>query len=117
MIVLRDFIFLNKNMLNNYLSTIEGYLAEEFDYTESEKGQKDDKIGNSSIVAGNASSDTSRESKTKRVLTPHAQFQRLYEVLENQGQIKHLDLFDDDYWADIQKGEILEIQSKIRIPS
>jgi hypothetical protein len=117
MIVLRDFIFLNTNMLNNYLSTIEGYSAEEFDYTESEKGQKGGRLGYSPIVEGNASSETSLETKGKRVLTPPAQFQKLYETLEKQEQIKHLDLFDDEYWADIQKGEILEIQAKVRIPT
>lgn len=117
MIVLRDFIFLNTNMLNNYLSTIEGYSAEEFDYTESEKGQKGGKLGYSPIVEGNASSETSRETKGKRVLTPPAQFQKFYETLEKQAQIKHLDLFDEEYWVDIQKGEILEIQAKVRIPA
>jgi len=117
MIVLRDFIFLNTNMLNNYLSTIEGYSAKEFDYTESEKGQKGGKLGYAPIVEGNASSETSRETKGKRVLTSPAQFQKLYETLEKQEQIKHLDLFDDDYWADIQKDEILEIQAKVRIPA
>lgn len=117
MIVLRDFIFLNTNMLNNYLSTIEGYSAEEFDYTESEKGQKGGKLGYSPIVEGNASQETTRETKSKRVLTHPAQFQKLYEALEKQEQIKHIDLFDDKYWADIQKGEILEIQAKVRIPA
>jgi hypothetical protein len=117
MIILRDFIFLNTNMLNNYLSTIEGYLADEFEYTESEKGQKGGKLGYSPIVEGNASSETSRETTSKRVLTPPSQFQKLYEVLEKQEQIKHLDLLDDEYWANIQKGEILEIQAKVRIPT
>jgi hypothetical protein len=117
MIILRDFIFLNTNMLNNYLSTIEGYFADELDYSESEKGQKGGKLGYSPIVEGNASSETARETKSKRVLTPSSQFQKLYEILEKQEQIKHLDLLDDDYWANIQKGEILEVQATIRIPA
>jgi hypothetical protein len=117
MIILRDFIFLNTNMLNNYLSTIDGYFADELVYTESEKGQKSGKLGYAPIVEGNASSETSWETKSKRVLTPSSQFQKLYEVLEKQEQIRHLDLFDDGYWANIQKGEILEIQARVRLPA
>lgn len=117
MITFRDFLYLNTNMLNNYLSTIEGYSLEEFDIVESETGKKGGKLGYSPIVEGNASKETLRETKSKRVITLPAQFQKLFETLENLGQLKHIDLLDDMLWADIQKGEILEIQSKIRIPS
>jgi len=37
--------------------------------------------------------------------------------LGNLKQIKHLDLFDNEYWNGIQKGEILAIEAKIRIPA
>lgn len=116
MIILRDFIFLNTNMLNNYLSTIEGYLADEIDFTEFEKGTKGGKLGYAPIIEGNASSETSQETKSKRVITIPAQFQKLYEILEKQNELKHIELLDDELWDTIEKGEILEIQAKIRIP-
>ncbi len=116
MVTLRDFLFLNTNMLSNYLATIDGYLEQEFDVSETEKGEKSGKVG-IYAVEGNLSSETARETKARRTLTPPAQFQRLYEALETQQQIKYMGLFDEQYWNEIRKGDILEVEANIRTPS
>lgn len=116
MITLRDFLYLNSKMLENYLSSVEGFLEDEIDHTETEKIQKGGKA-DAKVVSGNITSETSTESKSKRVLTEPAKFQRLYEALENIQQLKYLDLFDDKLWSEINRGDILEVQAKMQIPS
>ena len=116
MITLRDFLYLNTSMLSNYIATIDGYVEEELDVSELEKGEKRAKAG-IYAVEGNISSETSRETKAKRTLTPPAQFQRLYDVLEEKEQIKYVGLFDDKFWSEISKGDILEIEASIKVPT
>lgn len=45
MVMLRDFLYLNTNMLSNYLATIDGYLEQEFDVSETEKAKKAARLG------------------------------------------------------------------------
>lgn len=115
MVMLRDFLYLNTNMLSNCLATIDGYLEQEFDVSETEKGEKSGKVG-IYAVEGNLSSETAKETKARRTLTPPAQFQKLYEALDSQEEIKHLGLFDEQYWNEIGKGDILEVEANIRTP-
>ncbi|MBM3181455.1 MAG: hypothetical protein FJZ86_14025 [Chloroflexi bacterium] len=63
------------------------------------------------------SSETAKETKAKRTLTPPAQFQKLYEVLDSQEEIKHLGLFDEQFWNEIKKGDILEVEANMRTSS
>jgi hypothetical protein len=103
-------------MLANYIATIDGYLEEEIDVSETEKGEKRGKAG-VYAVEGSISSETARETKAKRTLTPPAQFQKLYDVLEKQEQIKHLGLFDNQFWNEIGKGDMLEVEANIKVPT
>lgn len=115
MFTLRDFMYLDTNMLTNYLATVVGYVEDEIDHSESSQGHKGANLA-SPLLGGVASTDNSSESKSKRVLTPPAQFQKLYAILENSQQIKHIELMDNDYWNTIQRGDMLEVQAKIEIP-
>lgn len=116
MIVLRDFLYLNSKMLTNYLSSIDGYLEDEINHMETEKFHKGGKAG-AKIIEGNVSSEVSTETSSKRVMTEPAKFQRLYESLEHIQQLKYLDLFDAEYWKEIKRGDILEIQATLQIPT
>jgi hypothetical protein len=44
-----------------------------------------------------------------------AKFQRLYELIEKE-HLRYLDIFDESIWSQIQRGDLLEIQAKIRTP-
>jgi len=80
------------------------------------KGGKGGKVGIHAIE-GNLSKETVRETKAKRTLTPPAQFQKLYESIESESGKKFLGLFDENYWNEINKGDILEIEADIQTPS
>src|SRR3990172_9302668 len=108
MIILRDFLFLNTNMLRNYLSSAEGYIESEQSQIETESVTKGGKA-DVKILEGSISTESSRETASKRTLTEAAQFQKLFDILENHDQIKHLDVFENEYWSTIQRDDVLEI--------
>jgi hypothetical protein len=114
--VLRDFLFLDTDVLNDYLSMLEGYVTEE-PIEQTEKEQKDaggkfdlKAIGGEGKVSG------SKETKKKLAITDAARFQNLYELLEEQSAIQVLDAFDVDIWTQLRKGEMLEVDANIRLP-
>jgi hypothetical protein len=116
MLVLRDFLFLDTNRLENYLSTLEGYVEEEIDHSKLEKEAKRAKA-DAKILGGDIASERATELKSRRRTTPSSQFQRLYDLLQELDQLQHLDAFDNNIWETVERGEILEIQARLRLPS
>lgn len=114
--ILRNFLFLDIATVADYLSVLEGSIVEgAIDQTEVEKRAKGGKAGYK-IVEGSAASETSMETKQKRIVTDAAQFQSLYELLEDQELIQFLDAFDAGIWNQLRRGELLEVQASIRLP-
>jgi hypothetical protein len=115
-IILRDFLFLDTQVLTDYLAALEGYVNEGT-IEETEKEQKD--AGGKfdlKAVGGEGKVSGSKETKRKLAITDAAQFQTLYEILEEQEALMFLDAFDVSIWNQIKRGEILEIQANIRLP-
>ncbi len=115
--ILRNFLYLDTEALADYLSAIEGYIVEgEIEQKETEtKGIKGE-AGFQTIVKAGGGLETVRETKQKVAITDAAKFQKLYEILENDGDNKYLDLFDFDTWKEIRRGQMLEIEAKINFP-
>lgn len=114
--ILRDFLFLDTDRLSNYLSVLEGYVEEEIEETETEKKQIDGKLSVHFAETGGLSEQT-KETKRKFSVTIAGQFQKLYELLDDQDSLKYLDLFDMGFWEKLERGEVVEIQANIRIPT
>ncbi len=67
------------------------------------------------IVGADVSREKEKQVTSKRGFTKESRFQNLYEKLEKENQIKDVDLFDEEFWGNIQKGDVLEIQAKINL--
>ncbi|MGG3884046.1 DUF6414 family protein [Brevibacillus panacihumi] len=114
--ILRNFLYIDTNMLNDFLSTIDGYLEEGTrDQTELEKSQKSGKA-NAKVIEGNLQFDSSTEIKQKLSRTEASKFQKLYAYLQDNGMSQFLDAFDEEIWKQIRRGEILEVPAKTRLP-
>jgi len=113
--MLRDFLFLNTEILTSYLSQLEGYAEVSVDETTTEQKKK----GASSKImgiGGEISGDKTTSTKRNLAVTDEAKFQKLYDMLEKRKEIQFLDAFDDEIWQQIRRGEILEIPAKLRTP-
>lgn len=114
--ILRNFLYIDTYMLNDFLSTIDGYLEEgTIDQTELEKSQKSGKA-NVKVIEGNLLSETSTEIKQKLSRTEASKFQKLYDYLQDNSMSQFLDAFDEEIWKQIRRGAILEVPAKTNLP-
>lgn len=102
-------------MLHDYLATLDGYVEEEIDHSESSRTEKTG--GVSKVLQGSITSEQSTESSSKRRLTEPAKFERLYRILKDLEQIQYLEAFDQEIWDSIKRGEILEVQASLSVPT
>jgi hypothetical protein len=116
MVILRNFLFLDNKMLDDYLATLEGYTAEgSISQTEFKKSGKSGK-GGYKFIEGGLSSEKGTETKKTLAVTEAAKFQRFYENIEESNGFTFLDLFDDELWGNLQRGELVEVEVTIRLP-
>jgi hypothetical protein len=116
-VTLRNFLYLDTETVSNYLSTLEGYVETVVDETESKEGRIGAEGGLPPIKgSGQSSKSTSRNRKL--AVTEEALFQRLYELLdEHTGEgIPYLTTSGEDTWSRLGRGNIVEIQARIRLP-
>lgn len=113
--ILRNFLYLDSGMLNDFLSTIDGYIEEgSIDQTELEKRNKSGKAA-FKVAEGNLQSETSTETKQKIVRTDASKFQRLYDYLQEEDICQFLDAFDGEIWNQIKRGELIEVPAKMEL--
>jgi len=114
--ILRNFLYLDTGTLSDYLSTLDGYIEQEVDETETEASQKGGKL-TVKVAEGSGASEKSTETRRKLAVTDAARFQRLYELLEDANAVQYLEAFDLEIWQQLQRDEVLEIQANLRIPN
>ena len=113
---LRSFVFLDTDVVDEYLSGLEGAVVEgPIDQTETEKKGKSGGIGYRGVGL-TASGEKSFETTQRLSLTGSAKFQRLYTLLDERGEIQYLEGFDEAIWDQLKRGEALEVQATIRVP-
>lgn len=117
---LRSFVYLNDDVVSDYLAQLEGAILEgPYTETDTSTGAKE---GGGKLrlhvadVGGQMS--RSQSSETLRTLreTPAARFARLHDTLEGEQMIQHLDGFDLEIYDQIEIGEIVEIRGIGRLP-
>jgi hypothetical protein len=114
---LRNFQYLDIDTLEDYLATLEGYVSEgPIDKKEIENKELSGNAGYEKFIEGGVTSGKTKEIKQTFAVTSAAKFQKLYEILEKQEEFKFLDLFDKETWNQICRGDLLEIEAKLRLP-
>lgn len=114
--VLREFLYLDSQIVIDYLSALDGY--------DTEGAIEETKIGKTGfggsvgggLAKAEANRDSTIETRRKLAITDPARFQKLYDMLHGSGEIQQLDAFDDAIWQQLRRGEVVEIESLIRLP-
>jgi hypothetical protein len=118
--VLRNFRYLNSNLVDSYLAQFEGeFLADDYhrkDTVSDDKGIgldiKTPFIGGSGKAGGSSSSEfefTLRD-------TPEIKFNRLHEVLEREKLIQPLNGLDQKIYDQIEPDELVQVRGKAHLP-
>jgi len=109
---LRSFLYINPVLLDDYISAIDGFIYEEETLTSSKtKAINGGLEGNIHFAKGKGDySNTNTEEAQKQVkITNSAKFDKIYNYLEEQGNLKYYEYMDDTQWDEIKRNDFLEI--------
>jgi len=116
--ILRKFLFLDTDTLEDYLATVDGFVSgNSIEQKETEKKDFKGGAGYHGIVEAGGAIEKQKEVKQTLAITDAAKFQKLYEILEKENAFAILDLFDQEYWEKISRGDLLEIEGQIQLPN
>jgi hypothetical protein len=118
--ILRSFLYLDENIVDDYLAQFEGGILEgpystKDTTTGSREGGGGLKFGPAEGSGKGAYSSYSETTQTIRE-TPVTKFTRLYNLLEEDDAIQPLNGFDLDVYKQIQLGEIIEVRGEAKLP-
>jgi hypothetical protein len=125
--VLREYAYFDRRKVEDFLSTLEDGLSNQYSELKSEEGgSTKPKFAAKANVAliGEVEASIDRDSGRKiisreelRTSTDASLFQRLYEHLGREKMIRYLDCIDEDTWGEIECKEILEIKGEAELPA
>jgi hypothetical protein len=114
--MLRQFLYRDDDLIADFLSQVEGGTFDEEHQRSVRTGDRavtgELGIGGTKIGGKRGSGDQAESERTVR-LTPAALFGRLYDALDNVGEIQWLESLDDDIWRQLKRGEIVEVEAVI----
>lgn len=105
--ILRNFLFLDNQSLNDYLAALEGYVP---------SGQAEQTISGTERVDGDATIENKTEKRQGIVISDAAKFQQLYKILEREQEIAYIDAADASTASSLRRNQIIELQGTIELP-
>jgi hypothetical protein len=118
--LLRNFLYLDERLTTMYLAQLEGgvYDEEEQSHTDARQrsGGASAKLGGAGAQFGRGHTGESTTTRTVRQ-TPEAAYRRLEKLLEEEDAVQWLEAFDDAIWQDLKRGELVAVESDIKVPS
>lgn len=115
--VLREFKYFDRQIIVDFLSSIEGGLARESKASYLQKSaQLGGKVGFPGVEIGGEKGHKEISVEESKTMEDAALFKRLYEALTDQKMISKIDWSKEGFWHDIKQGRILEIHGRIEMP-
>lgn len=119
-IVLRQFMYLDEQILGQFLEQLEGGFYDEEAITERTERGRHVRAGlraGPAELGGDTGKSGAQETSMKVRQTPASRFDRLHRTLAEQALIQQLAAIDDEIWDQLTTGELLEIEATLSVPS
>jgi hypothetical protein len=118
-IKLRHFLYLDSDLTNEFLAQVEGGLFDEEE--QSTTGTSDKAVGggvSAGPVQAGAGRGSSQEEARARLVrqTQESAFNRLAGLLEQTESVQWLESLDEEIFAQLSRGEVLEIEAVLEVP-
>lgn len=110
---LRNFLYLNENILDDYLSALEGSLPEKIITTEKQTTDKKGTLGVKMVGLG-TEKIVETETQQERTLTPSAKVQLFMDLLQNEEDVPFYEFLNEEIWKQLSRDEIVEFMGSIR---
>lgn len=115
--VLRNFLYLNEQMLDSYLSAIEGYTPTKVVRTSKETNSKNAGFGLSvKTLSAEAGKNKSNEIETQMEveIPPSSKVQKFIDYLSEDKPIPFYDFMDESIWKVLHRDEVVEFMGSVR---
>ncbi len=115
--ILRNFLYLNEQILDGYLSAIEGYIPKKVTQTTKEVNSKKTGVSASvKAIAGELGKNKSNETETymEIEISPASKVQKLINHLNENSEIPFYEYMDENSWHSLNRDEIVEFMGNIR---
>lgn len=114
--ILREFIYLDRPKLEDFLSGVEEGLVRQIKEGEKTTGRQVQ--GNINLgVGGVGGKGRVSESLREFILeaTDASLFQRLYSLDRDEPFITHVDIFNQEQWLSMEEGQVIEVEAAVNI--
>lgn len=109
---LRSFLYINPNLLDDYISAIDGFIYEEETLTNSKTKTIEGGLqGGIPVIKGKGAytnTDTQETHKQVRI-TNSAKFDKVYKYLKDQDCLSYYEYMEDTQWDNINRDDFLEV--------
>ena len=115
--ILRNFLYLNEQLLDGYLSAIEGFVPTKITQTTKEIATK--KMGVSASIkpiSGELGKNKSNETETyvEMEISPASKVQKLINYLNNDSEIPFYEYMDEESWNGLYRDQVVEVMGSVR---
>jgi hypothetical protein len=117
-IVLRDFTYLNVDLVQTFLAQLEGGITQEAQTRTTENAAKGADAGVSAgplQVKANLKKGAGQEVSQTVSQTPSSELARLHRLLAAAGGIQELEAMDEAIWGQVEKNEVVELQVVVEV--
>lgn len=109
---LRNFLYVNNKILEDYVAAIEGYVYDEATLSDTTTSSKngDGKIGVKCISAGGGISKEEVSTAVKSVkVSDAAKFDKVYSYLNDEDELKYYEMLDEDIFSELRREDFIEV--------
>lgn len=119
-VILRNFLYLDERLTSQYLAQLEGGVYDEENQSATIGSNRGGEAGaTAGPLSARGSRGKSAEEATSRTVrqTPEGNYRRLEKLLDAEDAMQFLDAFDDAIWDTLERGELLRIESQLKVSS
>lgn len=119
-VVLRSFLYLDEALTVQYLAQLEsGVYDEESEETVTGRGRAAEAGGRLGPLEAKGGRTGTTQSTTSRTVqqTPESRYSRLENLLDEHDGLQWLEAFDEEIWTGLTRGEMLQVEASLDVPS
>ena len=110
--MLRKILYADNEALDNYISTIDGYLYDEQEVIQSSTTNKGGKVGidiKAINTEGNFKNQKEKKISLNAKITDASKLDKIIKYLQNQDELRYYENINEEIWNDIYRDDFIEV--------
>lgn len=106
---LRNFLYINSNLLNDYISAIDGHVYEEETINNSESKNVQGAADGNIVMEGAYNNTTIEETKKNVKITESAKFDKIFKYIKENETLRYYERFEETDWKEVSRDDFVEV--------